>query len=367
MTLFGRTLETRPAPMAGAVVISPILALFATAVFAALLMLWVGKDPLSGLHTFFIAPMQGLRGWGEIGLKMTPLLLAAVGLVLCYRANVWNIGAEGQLVVGGICGGAVALLAGPDSHPAFFVWVLLAGVLGGMFWGALVALLRDRFNANEILVSLMLVYIAQFLLMYLVHGPLKDPNGYNFPYSANFELAALAPRILPPTRVNLGFVLALIAAVAAAVFLRRSMAGYRLLVAGAAPRAARYAGFSARQSLWVSLLACGGLSGLAGAVEVAGPIEQLTPSISPGYGFAAIIVAWLARLSPLGCIWAAFIMSVVYIGGELAQSRLGLPNAVSGVLQGVLLLSLLVADALMTYRLRPALKSVSPAQAGQRT
>ncbi|MGH1361714.1 MAG: ABC transporter permease [Burkholderiaceae bacterium] len=352
MRILGRTLEARPEPSASGLILSPVLALASTAMFAGLLMLWIGKDALAGLHTFFIAPMQGLRGWGEIGLKMTPLLLAAIGLVLCYRANVWNIGAEGQLVVGGITGGAVALLAGPDSNPAFFVWVMLAGAFGGMVWGALIALLRDRFNANEILVSLMLVYVAQFLLMYLVHGPLKDPNGYNFPYSANFELAALIPRILPPTRLNLGFVLAIVAAFVAAIFLSRTYAGYRLMVAGAAPRAARYAGFSARQSLWISLLACGGLSGLAGAIEVAGPIEQLTPSISPGYGFAAIIVAWLGRLSPLGCIWAAFVMSVVYIGGELAQSRLGLPNAISGVLQGVLLLSLLVADALMSYRLK---------------
>ena len=343
--------EARPVVSRGMLMLSPVLALLVTGAFAALLLLWLGKPVATGLQVFFVTPLQGLRAWGEVGLKMTPLLLCAVGLVLCYRANVWNIGAEGQLVMGGITGGAVALLATPDSPAGFFVLVMVAGALGGMLWGALIALLRDRFNANEILVSLMLVYVAQFLLMYLVHGPLKDPQGYNFPYSANFEMAALIPRIALPTRLNLGFVLALLAAFAAAVFLARTFAGYRLLVAGAAPRAARYAGFSSRQALWVSLLACGALSGLAGALEVAGPIEQLTPSISPGYGFAAIIVAWLGRLSPIGCVWAAFVMSVVYIGGELAQSRLGLPNAISGVLQGVLLLNLLIVDALMGLRL----------------
>ncbi|MFK7967109.1 MAG: ABC transporter permease [Burkholderiaceae bacterium] len=352
MKLGNWVIEKRPHGSAVMTIISPALALFVTALFACFLFVWMGKDPLEGLRVFFVAPMQDLRGWGEIGLKMTPLLLAAVGLVMCYRANVWNIGAEGQLVVGAICGGAVALLAKPDSLPGYFVLVMLGGAVGGALWGAIIALLRDRFNANEILVSLMLTYVAQLLLMYLVHGPLKDPNGYNFPYSANFEFAALIPRILPPTRLNLGFILAVLAAIGVAIFLARSYAGYRLLVAGAAPRAASYAGFSSRQALWVSLLACGALSGLAGAIEVAGPIEQLTPSISPGYGFAAIIVAWLARLSPIGCIWAAFIMSVVYIGGELAQSRLGLPNAISGVLQGVLLLSLLVADSVMSFRVR---------------
>lgn len=352
MRLSGWVIEKRPQSGPLITVLSPVLAIIITALFACFLFVWMGKDPITGLQVFFILPMQDLRGWGEIGLKMTPLLLAAVGLVMCYRANVWNIGAEGQLVVGGICGGAVALLAKPDSLPGFFLLVMAGGAIGGALWGAIIALLKDRFNANEILVSLMLTYVAQLLLMYLVHGPLKDPNGYNFPYSANFEFAALIPRILPPTRLNLGFIVAVVAAIGVAIFLARSYAGYRLLVAGAAPRAASYAGFSSRQALWVSLLACGALSGVAGAIEVAGPIEQLTPSISPGYGFAAIIVAWLARLSPIGCIWAAFVMSVVYIGGELAQSRLGLPNAISGVLQGVLLLSLLVADALMSYRLR---------------
>ncbi len=347
----GWRIERRPTVSPLAWLASPVLALIATAGVAGLLFVWTGKEPWSALQVFFLEPMNGLRGWGEIGLKMTPLLLAALGLTLCYRANVWNIGAEGQLVAGGTLAGAVALLADQHSPSAFFVLVMLAGALGGLLWGCLIALLRDHFNANEILVSLMLTYVAQLLLMYLVHGPLKDPNGYNFPYSASFEAAALIPRILLPTRLNLGFVLALVAAVLVAVWLARSHAGYRLQVAGAAPRAAAYAGFSARQSIWLSLLACGALAGLAGALEVAGPIEQLTPSISPGYGFAAIIVTWLARLSPLGCIWAAFVMSVVYIGGELAQSRLGLPNAISAVLQGVLLISLLTADALVGWRL----------------
>lgn len=345
-------IETRPVIPLGMRLLAPLLALLATAVTAVLLMLWMGKDPVQGLRVFFVTPMENLRGWGEIGLRMTPLLLCALGLSLCYRANVWNIGAEGQLVVGGIAGGAVGLLAGPDTPGGFFVIVLLAGMAAGTAWGAIIALLRDRFNANEILVSLMLVYIAQFLLMYLVHGPLKDPDGYNFPYSAYLEAAASVPRILAPTRLNLGFVLAIIAVLVMLVFLGRSYLGFRLQVAGAAPRAARYAGFSASQGIWVSLLLCGALSGLAGAIEVAGPIGQLTPSISPGYGFAAIIVAWLGRLNPLGCVLAAFVMSVVYIGGELAQSRLGLPNAISGVLQGVLLLSLLTVDALSGLRIR---------------
>lgn len=351
--------EPRPHVPVAMRLVAPLLALLFTALSAVLLMIWMGKDPVQGLRVFFVTPMENLRGWGEIGLRMTPLLLCALGLSLCYRANVWNIGAEGQLVVGGIAGGAVGLLAGPDTFGGFFMLVLLAGALAGAAWGGLIALLRDRFNANEILVSLMLVYVAQFFLMYLVHGPLKDPDGYNFPYSAYLEVAASVPKIMPPTRLNLGFVLALVAVVVMLVFLGRSYLGFRIQVAGAAPRAASYAGFSASQGIWVSLLVCGALSGLAGAIEVAGPIGQLTPSISPGYGFAAIIVAWLGRLNPLGCVLAAFVMSVVYIGGELAQSRLGLPNAISGVLQGVLLLSLLTVDALSGLRVRRIVQGVN--------
>jgi len=304
------------------------------------------------LRVFFVTPLETQRGWAEVGLKMTPLLLAGMGLAVSYRSNVWNIGAEGQLVAGGIAAGGVALLATPDSPRLFVVAVLAAGVLGGMFWAALTAGLRDRFNANEILVSLMLTYVAQLFLMYLVHGPWRDPMGFNFPYSRTFEAAATVPLILPPTRLHVGFIVALVAVLAVWLFLSRSRAGFRLQVAGAAPLAARYAGFGARQGLWTSLLVCGGLAGIAGAFEVAGPIGQLTPSISPGYGFAAIIVAWLGRLHPIGCVFAAFAMALVYIGGELSQSRLGLPNAITGVFQGMLLLTLLSADTLINYRIR---------------
>jgi general nucleoside transport system permease protein len=334
--------------------LSPVIALAATAVFGFVLFTMLGKDPLDGLRVFFVTPLETMRGWSEVGLKMTPLLLAALGLAICYRSNVWNIGAEGQLVMGGVAAGGIALLATPDSPRLFFVAVLAAGVVGGMFWAAITAGLRDRFNANEILVSLMLTYVAQFWLLYLVHGPWKDPMGFNFPYTKMFEMAAGIPRILPPTRLHLGFVIALLAAVAVWIFLARSRAGFRLQVGGMAPLAARFGGFGSRQGLWTSLLVCGGLAGIAGALEVAGPIGQLTPIISPGYGFAAIIVAWLGRLHPVGCVLAAFVMALVYIGGELSQSRLGMPHAITGVFQGVLLLTLLSADTLINYRIRKA-------------
>ncbi|MBL8377772.1 MAG: ABC transporter permease [Burkholderiales bacterium] len=345
-------LEARPAPSAVMGALSPVIALAMTVVFGTLLFLALGKNPVAGLKVFFVTPLETVRGWSEVGLKMTPLLLCALGLALCYRSNVWNIGAEGQFVVGGVAAGGVALLAGADTPRAFFVVVLLAGIAGGMAWASLTALLRDRFNANEILVSLMLTYVGGLLLIYLVNGPWKDPKGFNFPYSKTFDAMAMVPKLMPGTRLTWGVVIAAVVLVLVWIFVARSKAGFRLAVAGHAPLAARFAGFSAREGIWMSLLICGALAGLAGALEVAGPLGQLTPQISPGYGFAAIIVAWLGRLHPGGCVFAAFVMALIYIGGELSQSRLGLPSAITGVFQGMLLLSLLTADTFIHYRVR---------------
>jgi simple sugar transport system permease protein len=285
---------------------------------------------------------------------MAPLLMIAVGLSLCFRANVFNIGAEGQFVVGAIAAGALILHIDNEANGGFWLMslALLAGVLGGMAWASLTAWLRDRFNANEILVSLMLVYVAQLLLSYLVHGALMDPDGFGFPQSRLFSDGFLLPAVLPGTRLHPGILLALAAALLGWLFLARSFAGFRLQVGGMAPLAARYAGFSSRRSLWLAMLASGGLAGLAGACEIMGPIGQLTPSISPGYGFAAIIVAFVGRLHPIGVIFSSFIMAVLYIGGELSQSRLGMPSAITGIFQGILLFALLACDVLIHNRLR---------------
>lgn len=345
-------LVPRAAPSQVAVWLSPLVALAATVACGMLLFGLLGRSPWQAVAVFFVEPLVSLRGWGEVGLKATPLVLCAVGLALCFRANVWNIGAEGQLIAGAIAGGGVALLATKDSGGALVGAVILAAAAGGMAWAALTAWLRDRFHANEILVSLMLVYVAQLLLSHLVHGPWKDPAGFGFPQSQLFERAARMPILFAGTRLHLGFALALIAAAAAWLLLARGFIGFQLRVAGLAPQAARYAGFSERRILWTALLASGALAGIAGGAEAAGPVGQLTPSISPGYGFAAIIVAFVGRLHPLGIVGAAFVMALFYIGGELAQSRLGLPSSLTGVYQGLLLLFLLACDTFVHHRLR---------------
>ncbi|HJV85177.1 MAG TPA: ABC transporter permease [Noviherbaspirillum sp.] len=345
-------LEKRPSPSALMSWMSPVFAVILTVIFGVIVFAALGKDPIAGLSVFFIEPIKDLRGWSEVGVKVAPLLLIAVGLAICFRANVFNIGAEGQLVVGAITGGAVGLYFdhGEGGGATMITLMLLAGMAGGMAWAAITAFLRDRFNANEILVSLMLVYVAQLLLSLMVNGPLRDPEGFNFPQSRMLSDGFLMPNILMGTRLHFGIVLALLASALGWVYLSRSFGGYRLQVGGMAPAAARYAGFSSRKSLWTSMLLCGALAGIAGVSEVMGPIGQLTPSVSPGYGFAAIIVAFVGRLHPVGVVFSSFIMALFYIGGELAQTRLGMPSAITGVFQGVLLFSLLACDVMIHYK-----------------
>ncbi|MBA2411802.1 MAG: ABC transporter permease [Burkholderiaceae bacterium] len=332
--------------------LSPIVAIALTLLAGAVLFALMGTSPLNGLHIFMIEPLSSMRGWTELALKATPLILCGVGLAVCFRANVWNIGAEGQLIAGAIAGGGIALLATADTPRVWFGFVLLAAAAGGALWASITAWLRDRFHANEILTSLMLVYVAQQLLSWLVQGPWRDPLGYGFPQTELFAGAARAPLLLEGTRLNIGSVLALLAAFAIWILLARTVIGYQLKVIGLAPIAARYAGFSSRRSLWIALLISGSLAGVAGGLEVVGPIGQLTSSISPGYGFAAIIVAFVGRLHPLGIVLASLIMALFYIGGELAQSRLGLPSALTGVFQGLLLFFLLACDTFVNHRVQ---------------
>jgi simple sugar transport system permease protein len=347
-------LEPRPEPSRVAGWLSPLLAAAATVVVGFILFTILGKDPWLAFHAFFIKPLATQYGVGELLLKATPLMLIAVGLAAGYRANVWNIGAEGQLTMGAIFGGGIALYFQESASPLLLPAMLLAGVAGGMLWAAIPAFLRTRFNANEILTSLMLVYVATLTLSLLVHGAWRDPEGFNFPQSRMFGDAALLPILVPETRLNVGLPLALAVVAMAWLFMRRSLAGFQMRVAGLAPAAAIYAGISSRRTIWLGMLIGGACAGLAGIGEVAGPLGQLLPSASPGYGFAAIIVAFVGRLHPPGIVLASLLMSLLYLGGESAQVNLALPSAVTGLFQGTLLFFLLAADVFIHYSLRVA-------------
>ena len=343
-------MKPAPQPSKAWSLASPLLALVVTVVIGVIMFVVLGKDPLKGLEMFFWLPVKSGYALGELLVKATPLLIIALGLAVCFRSNVWNIGAEGQYIIGAIFSGGVALLADKTTGGWIVIPVILAGVLGGMLWAAITALLRDKFNANEILVSLMLVYVAVQVLSYLVGGPWMDPKGFNFPQTQTFEAATRIPRLFSGSRVSVGALLAVLGVVVVWVFLFRTRAGFAQQVGGLAPAASRYAGFSSRKALWTALLISGGAAGLAGALEVAGPIGQLTIYVPAGYGFAAIIVAFVGRLHPVGIVFSALLMSMFYIGGEMAQSRLGLTKSLTGVFQGLLLFSLLACDTLINYK-----------------
>ena len=346
-------LERRPEASQAMSYASPLIAILLMLIGGLLLFTLLGRNPVEGFKVFFINPISDLYGLSELFLKATPLMLCAIGLAVGFRANVWNIGAEGQLIAGAVASSAVALYFYESEGGAHvLILMVIAGGIGGMLWAAIPAFLKTRFNTNEILVSLMLVYVAQLLVSWLVHGPMMDPDGFNFPQSRLFEDSALLPILFEGTRLNIAFMFAMGALVAGYVFMFRSFAGFQMQVAGYAKDAARYAGFSAKRMIWIGLMSGGAMAGLAGMSEVAGPMGQITEHVSNNYGFAAIIVAFVARLNPVGIFFASLLMALLYLGGEQAQQYMALPASISNVFQGMLLMFLLGSDVFINYRIR---------------
>ena len=332
--------------------LSPLLAIVLTILSGIIIFSVLDKDPWLSLYTFFIQPLTTGFGFTELIVKATPLILIGAGLSIGFKANVWNIGAEGQFTMGAIAGGGTALFLSNQESLLVLPAVLVMGIIGGAVWGMIPAFLKTKYNANEILTSLMLSYVALLMLSYLVHGPWRDPGGYNFPESEIFSDSAMLPVLLQGTRLNLGTLFALLSVLITYLLLSRTVLGYQFKVACLAPLAARYAGFNRSKLIWLSMIISGGLAGLAGIAEVSGTIGQLLPSVSPGYGFTAIIVAFLGRLNPIGVLFAGLILALTYIGGENAQIEIGLPAAVTGLFQGIILFYLLACDVLARYRLR---------------
>lgn len=333
--------------------LSPLIALALTILAGAILFAFLGKNPATALYVYFIEPVTELWSIHELAIKAAPLILIAVGLSVCYLSNNWNIGAEGQFIIGGITGSILPIVF-PEFQNAFVLpLMLIMGMVGGAAYAAVPAFLKTRFNTNEILTSLMLVYVAQLFLDWLVRGPWRNPEGNNFPETRRFHMDAVLPEIFPASgRANLGIVFALIAAIVVWVLVTRTMKGFEIRVLGASPRAGRFAGFSSKHMVFFAFMLSGALAGLAGISEVSGAIGQLRPSISPGYGFAAIIVAFLGRLNPLGIIAAGLVLALTYLGGEAAQISLGISDKVARVFQGMLLFFVLGCDTLIHYRVR---------------
>jgi ABC-type uncharacterized transport system permease subunit len=357
-------LEKRAERSAVIAVASPLIAIALTLVTMAVLFAILGKNPITALGVYFLDPLTDPYSLEEIAVKATPLVMIAVGLSLCYIANVWNIGAEGQFLVGAICGSWLAVRTnGTDVGHWVLPVMLLLGALGGALYALIPAICKVRFGASEILTSLMLVYVAYYGMDYLVRGPWRDPHGLNFPTTAPFDPVATVPALIEGSRLHAGALIALVVVMLVAVMLGRTIMGFEIRLVGAAPRAARFSGFNADRLVLFTFAVSGALAGLAGIIEVAGPIGYLQPDISPGYGFTAIIVAFLGRLNPVGILIAGLFLALTFIGGENAEIAIKVPLDLTKVFQGILLFYVLACDSLIVYRIRLISTFRNPAHA----
>ncbi len=355
--------------------LSPFIALGLTLIAGAIMFSVLGKNPMEALYYYFIDPLTGLwdpaNRWQlhELAVKAAPLILIAIGLSVCFLSNNWNIGAEGQFIAGAVAGSFIPVVFPGFQSVALLPIVLIMGVAGGAAYAAIPAFFKVRFNTNEILTSLMLVYVAQLFNDWLVRGIWRNPEGMSFPGTINFNAYATLPEIWPESgRAHWGFIFALIAAVAVWFVLAKTLKGFEVKVIGQSPRAGRFAGFSRSKVIFFAFLLSGALAGLAGISEVAGPIGHLNEKISIGYGFTAIIVAFLGRLNPLGIVAAGLILALTYLGGESAQIAIGVSDKAVRAFQGMLLFFVLACDTLIHYRIRivrPAVANTNAAVAGE--
>ena len=346
-------LEKRSERSVTIAVASPLIAIALTLLIMAVLFAILGKNPITALEVYFIDPLTDPYSLEEIAVKATPLVMIGVGLSLCYIANIWNIGAEGQFLIGAVCGSWLAVRTnGTDAGYWVLPAMLLLGALGGALYTMIPAICKVRFGANEILTSLMLVYVAYYIMDYLVRGPWRDPHGLNFPTTAPFDPVVTVPILIEGSRLHAGTLVALLVVMLVAVMLGRTIMGFEIRLIGAAPRAAQFSGFNSDNLVLITFAISGALAGLAGIIEVAGPIGYLQPDISPGYGFTAIIVAFLGRLNPFGILIAGLFLALTFIGGENAEIAIKVPQDLTKVFQGILLFFVLACDSLILYRVR---------------
>lgn len=345
-------LERRPNVSKLYSILSPFIALGLTLVAGGIMFMMFGQNPFSALYSFFIEPLTEIWSLHELAIKAAPLILIAVGLSVCYRSNNWNIGAEGQFIMGAIAGSILPVVFYEWQSPLVLPLMILMGMLGGALYAGIPAFLKAHLNTNEILTSLMLVYVAQLFLDWLVRGPWRNPGGMNFPETRTFDPVAVLPEMMASGRAHWGFGFAIIAAVLVWFMMRYTLKGFEIKVLGQSERAGRFAGFSSRKMIWFSMLLSGALAGLAGIAEVSGAIQQLRPVISPGYGFTAIIVAFLGRLNPLGIVVSGLVLALTYLGGEAVQVSMQISDKPIRVFQGLLLFFVLSCDTLILYKVR---------------
>ena len=332
--------------------ITPFITIILTILGGGIIFSFLGFNPIEALKFYFVTPISNLYGLSELLLKATPLCLIAIGLSFCFKSNNWNIGAEGQLTFGAIVGGGVALLFYNQEGFYILPTIIIAGAIGGMVFALIPAILKTYFNTNEILVSLMLVYVSKLILDYLVVGPWSNPEGFNFPETRQFSNSAKMPLLFEGLRIHAGIFLAIAAVFLSWFVLFKTYLGFQIKVSGLSLRTAKYAGFKGKTMILVVFMISGACAGLAGVGEIIGPIGQLHRMISPDYGFTAIIVAFLGRLNPLGIIFASLVVALTYLGAETAQIFLQIPKYTGQIFQGMILFFLLASDYLLFFKIK---------------
>ena len=342
----GNTLNWRGA---AAKVVPAALSLFIALLIGALLLILSGRNPVEAYGALLSGAFGSPARLAETLVKMTPFLILAISVSVSFRCGVWNIGAEGQLILGAIASFTVALLL--RSWPALVVLPLtiVAGILGGALWGGIAGVLKARFNANEVITTSMLNFIAVYLLAYLVNGPLKDPEGFNFPQSPLINEAFQLPRLLTGSRLNVAFLVALALIVVALLFWRSTL-GFRTEIVGASRRVATHAGLDVNRTIVLVSVITGAVAGVAGWGEIFGIHYRLIDAIAVGMGSLAVVVALLGELHPLGMVVSAFLFAVLVVGGNAMERGAGVPFALVDVIQGSIILLVLARSFIFRGR-----------------
>ena len=339
------------------VILGPLVSIIFTILFGLLIFTFLGYDPLETLYQVFMSPFSRVDMISDIFVKAFPLIIIGCGLMLCFRANIWNIGAEGQFIMGALLAGSFALMFPDVENKILLLFMFLVGFIGGAIWAFIPAILKTRLNVNEILVSLMLVYVAMLFIDFIVRGPLRDPMSFGFPLTKPYPEGALINKIHFPGigylgQLHYGILLIVLLIPLSWIFINKTLGGFKITVLGSAPKAAKFAGFKENSITMTVLLLSGGLAGIAGVVEVSANMGQLQPEVSFGYGFTAIIVAFLGRLNPIGILFAGITIATVKLGADNAQMTMGIPKVVTGLFEGILLFFLLTGETLQKYQIK---------------
>ena len=329
-------------------ILIPIAAILVALLISGIILLMAGYNPLIAFKVMWAGAFGDLRTISEVLLKATPLILIGIGLAVAFRCSIWNIGAEGQFYLGAVFSAIIGIFLGDLPAIILVPLVLVAGMIGGAMWAMLAGYLKVRFGASEIVTTIMLNYIAIIGTGYLVTGPLIEEAG-KFPQTAKIAEAAWLPRFLSPTRLHIGFIIAVVLAVLVYLLIFKTSTGYAIRAVGINPEAARYAGMSVEGNIMLAMAISGGAAGLAGAVEVAGLTYRLYQQISPGYGFTAIAVALLANNNPIGVIFSGILFGALSSGSEVMQMNAKVPSVLVFAIQGIVILSVVAFGAYRMY------------------